>query len=91
MSWSLTSFSGCGPLGLLILAVAKAYGVKKIIMFDVEAARTQFAESYGADVGIVTPRRDPDKEPLAFAQEYAAEIVKKYDLGTGFDVAVEAS
>ncbi|KAI8280961.1 hypothetical protein K4K56_011958 [Colletotrichum sp. SAR 10_98] len=66
---------GCGPLGLLVLAVAKAYGVKKVIMFDIESSRTQFAETYGATVGIVPPKNeDPSHE-----------------LGNGFDVIVEAS
>ncbi|EOO01033.1 putative xylitol dehydrogenase protein [Phaeoacremonium minimum UCRPA7] len=83
---------GCGPLGLLILAVAKAYGLKKIVMFDIEESRTKFAESYGADVGIVTPKNsDPSKDSLTFSQEYAKEIVDKYELGQGFDVTVEAS
>lgn len=83
---------GCGPLGLLILAVAKAYGVKKVVMFDIEKSRTEFAEKYGATVGIVPPKTtDASKDALAFAQEYAKEISSKYDLGNGFDVTVEAS
>ncbi|EQB49585.1 alcohol dehydrogenase GroES-like domain-containing protein [Colletotrichum gloeosporioides Cg-14] len=90
-SQSLAIF-GCGPLGLLVLAVAKAYGVKKIVMFDIEESRTKFAESYGADVGIVTPRNsDPSQDVLSFSQHYAREVITKYDLGYGFDVAIEAS
>lgn len=88
----ITCCSGCGPLGLLILAVAKAYGVKKIVMFDIEESRTKFSQSYGADAGIVTARNDdPSKDSLAFSQEYAKEIITDYDVGSGFDVAVEAS
>ena len=84
--------SGCGPLGLLTLAVAKAYGVKKIVMFDIERSRANFAESYGADVGIVMPKDTvSSNSSLDVAQEYAEEIVKKYGEGNGFDVAVEAS
>lgn len=61
-------------------------------MFDIEESRTKFAESYGADVGIVTPKNsDPSKDSLTFSQEYAKEIVDKYELGQGFDVTVEAS
>lgn len=84
--------SGCGPLGLLILAVAKAYGVKKIVMFDIESSRTEFAEKYGATAGIVPPRNtDVSKDSLTFAQEYAKDINSKYELGNGFDITVEAS
>lgn len=87
----LTGDSGCGPLGLLILAVAKAYGAKKIVMFDIEESRTSFAESYGADIGFVTPRKsDPSQDILSFSQSYAREVITKCGLGYGFDVAIEA-
>ncbi|CAK7205107.1 hypothetical protein SEUCBS139899_007872 [Sporothrix eucalyptigena] len=38
--------SGCGPLGLIAMKVAKSYGVAKIIAFDIEPARVEFAKSY---------------------------------------------
>ncbi|KAI8251649.1 hypothetical protein K4K58_008438 [Colletotrichum sp. SAR11_239] len=83
---------GCGPLGLLVLAVAKAYGVKKVIMFDIESSRTQFAETYGATVGIVPPKNeDLSVDSLCFYQQYAKELNSKHELGNGFDVTVEAS
>lgn len=87
----LTNQSGCGPLGLLILAVAKAYGVRKVVMFDIEQSRVDFAVKYGADAGIMSPKREEGVEALTFAQDYAKEVIKKYDLGNGFDVTVEAS
>jgi D-xylulose reductase len=83
--------SGCGPLGLLILAVAKAYGVRKVVMFDVEQSRVDFAIKYGADVGIVPPKKEESVESLAYAQDYASKIIKEHGLGNGFDVSVEAS
>ncbi|EFX00029.1 xylitol dehydrogenase [Grosmannia clavigera kw1407] len=83
---------GCGPLGLLVLAVARAYGVQKIVMFNIEETRAKFAESYGADKGIVVSRNtNPDKDPLAFAQEYASRIILEQGIGHGCDVVVEAS
>ncbi|KAK6084683.1 d-xylulose reductase a [Seiridium cupressi] len=82
---------GCGPLGLLILAVAKAYGVRKVIMFDVEQSRVDFAIKYGADVGIVSPKKEEGIEALAFAQDYAKQVIPEHELGSGLDVAVEAS
>lgn len=60
-------------------------------MFDIDPARARFAKSYGADAGIVMPEHGPATEPLASAQEYAAEVIRQQELGTGFDVAVEAS
>lgn len=70
----------------MVLAVLKAYSVKKICMFDVEKTRTEFAVKYGADVGIVPPKREEDKDPLEFAQEYAKQIIAEQDVGTGFDI-----
>jgi D-xylulose reductase len=70
--------------------VAKAYGVKTVVMFDAEESRTQFAKSYGADVALVPPRI-ADQDSLTFATDYAREIITTYDLGAGFDVTVEAS
>ncbi|KAL1872318.1 hypothetical protein VTK73DRAFT_1549 [Phialemonium thermophilum] len=81
---------GCGPLGLLTLAVAKAYGVKKIVMFDIEESRTQFAKAYGAHSALVMPK-NTDKDSLAFATDFAKEVISANDLGSGFDVTVEAS
>jgi D-xylulose reductase len=52
----LISFgSGCGLLGLLVMAVARAYGPKKIIAFDIEQSRVDSAVKYNADIGVVCP------------------------------------
>ena len=75
----------------MILAVAKAYGVRKVLMFDIEQSRVDFAVKYGADAGIVSPKKEEGVEALAFAQEYAKQIIKEHDVGNGFDVTVEAS
>ena len=75
-----------------MLAVSKAHGVKKIVMFDVEESRAKFAQTYGADVGIVAPQNtDPGFDSLTFAQNYAQEILDQEKLGHGFDVIIEAS
>lgn len=61
-------------------------------MFDIESSRTEFAEKYGATVGIVTPsNKDSTVDSLTFAQSYAKEVIEKHGLGHGFDVTVEAS
>ena len=77
---------------MLVLAVAKAHNVKKIVMFDIEQSRAQFAQKYGADVGIVAPMKtDPSIDSSTFAQNYAKNIITQQDVGQGFDVVVEAS
>ncbi|PVH74794.1 xylitol dehydrogenase [Cadophora sp. DSE1049] len=82
---------GCGPLGLLIMGVARAYGVKKIIAFDVEQSRVDFAVKYGADVGILSPMNTSGTEPLEFASSFVKEVVAKHKLGSGVDLTIEAS
>jgi D-xylulose reductase len=84
---------GCGPLGLLILAVAKARGVKTIVCFDIEESRVNFAKKYGADAGIISPSMTPaqKEDPLTFTQEYASRIFREQEVGHGFDVSIEAS
>ena len=41
--------TGCGPIGLMVLAVAKAIGVSPIIITDVQPGRLEYAEKMGAD------------------------------------------
>lgn len=48
---------GCGPIGLMGVNVAKAYGAKKIIAIDVKDYRLNLAKELGADV-ILNPKND---------------------------------
>ncbi|TVY35029.1 putative D-xylulose reductase A [Lachnellula occidentalis] len=82
---------GCGPLGLLIMAVARSYGVKKIIAFDIEKSRVDFATSYAADIGIVSPINKDNKPALDFASEFIDEVLQEHGLGSGADLTIEAS
>ncbi len=50
---------GCGPIGLAVILMLKASGVKHVIASDLSAARRALATRCGADV-VVDPReRDP--------------------------------
>lgn len=73
------------------MAVARAYGVRKIIAFDIEKSRVDFAVKYKADIGIVSPVNTESKEPLKFATDFMEEVIKKHGLGSGVDLAIEAS
>ncbi len=70
---------GCGPIGLLGVDVAKAYGAKKVIAIEVNAYRRQLAESLGADVVI---------NPLV---EDVVQRVFRETQGRGVDVVAEFS
>ncbi|PYI16778.1 putative D-xylulose reductase A [Aspergillus japonicus CBS 114.51] len=74
---------GAGPVGLLCCAVAKAYGASKVIAVDIQKPRLNFAASYAA-----TSTYEPFK---ASPSDNAKRIIEENDLGSGADVAIDAS
>ncbi|XP_074605339.1 sorbitol dehydrogenase-like [Brevipalpus obovatus] len=49
---------GCGPIGLLCMMVAKAYGAGKIVATDINPKRLELATKAGADHALLTTRED---------------------------------
>ena len=70
------SVVGCGPIGLLLIAVLKAAGASSVLAVEPLAHRREAASRYGADLVA-----DPDSAP-GFVRELA---------GVGVDVAFEAA
>ncbi len=50
--------TGCGPVGLMAIAVAKAAGARKVLATDLSDYRLQLARTMGADVTIRADRED---------------------------------
>lgn len=50
---------GCGPVGLAVICVLKARGVKTVIASDFSAGRRKLAEQCGADVAVDPGRESP--------------------------------
>jgi threonine dehydrogenase-like Zn-dependent dehydrogenase len=71
--------AGAGPIGLMMVQVAKLKTPKKLIVIDMVEERRQLALKFGADVAI-----DPKNED-------AAEIVRGLTGGYGCDVYIEAT
>jgi threonine 3-dehydrogenase len=71
--------TGCGPIGLMAIAVAKACGSSTIFASETNAKRRAMAKTMGADV-ILNP-----------ATEDAVARVKAETGGTGVDVLLEMS
>lgn len=82
---------GCGPIGVLCQAVAKAWGAKKVIGVDVVQSRLDVAKSYGVDGTFMPPRAEPGADPMEHADKVAQQINKEFDLGDGADVVLECS
>lgn len=70
---------GCGPIGLLAIAAAKAAGAFQIVATDIRADRLALARRLGADVTLDPARTDVVAEVLALTQ------------GVGVDAFVDAS
>ncbi|KAK5224537.1 hypothetical protein LTR72_004318 [Exophiala xenobiotica] len=93
---------GCGPIGLLVQCVAKAYAAKTVIGVDMSQSRMDLAKNVlrCAD-GVFKPSPmplpkeeehayDADKES-AWSAHIADEIKKTFDLGEGPDVVIDAT
>jgi len=70
---------GCGPIGIMAVAVAKAVSAAKVIAIEVNEYRLDLAKKLGADVVI-----NPTKEDVV------QRILEETD-GMGIDVVVEMS
>ncbi|CAM1509586.1 Fc.00g033250.m01.CDS01 [Cosmosporella sp. VM-42] len=83
---------GCGPIGVLCQAVAKASGASKVIGVDISQSRAQFARDFAADdVYISTSKATVGVDPVDAARAVGEEIVARYGLGEGADVVLECT
>ena len=70
---------GCGPVGLLAVAVAKALGAQQVTAVDIVDEKLELAKILGADSVINSAKVNLAKE------------VQKITNGAGFDRICEAS
>jgi threonine 3-dehydrogenase len=73
--------SGCGPIGLLAIAVAKTLGVATVVATEVNRIRADLAKTMGADAVF---------DPVALGDRLVPEI-RAATGGHGADVALEMS
>ena len=69
---------GAGPIGLILLQLARLAGASMLIQTDMEDARLKMARKLGADYVINITEEDP------------VEAIKRLTNGYGTDVAIEA-
>ncbi|MGI6643242.1 MAG: L-threonine 3-dehydrogenase [Bacillota bacterium] len=70
---------GCGPIGLMAIAVAKACGASFVAAVDINDYRLRIASEMGADLAINSRRDDP------------VAVVLDATKGVGVDAALEMS
>lgn len=66
---------GCGPIGLMGIDVAKAYGAKKVIAIEVNEYRRGIAKKLEADVIINPLEEDVYKRVLSVTNQRGADVV----------------
>jgi len=71
--------TGCGPVGLMAQAVAKALGAKRVIAVDISNEKLEMASKLGADILVNTMEQD------------LKEFVMKLTSGVGMDRICECS
>ncbi|KAI0008999.1 GroES-like protein [Xylariaceae sp. FL0662B] len=82
---------GCGPIGVLCQAVAKAHGARKVIGVDISKTRAAFAKDFAADGVYVVDHAVDAVDSVDGARALGEKIVKQFDLGEGADVVLEAT
>jgi threonine 3-dehydrogenase len=73
--------TGCGPIGLLAIVVARRLGARRVFATEVNQFRIGLAQRMGAD-HVINPTADGVR---------AAELIRSETDGVGVDVAVEMS
>jgi threonine 3-dehydrogenase len=73
--------TGCGPIGLLAIVVAKTFGAANVIATEVNRVRIELARKMGADLVL-----NPQVEGAGLVQR-----IKDMTEGHGVDVAAEVS
>lgn len=71
---------GCGPIGLAVIAMLKATGVRHVIASDFSPGRRALAEQMGADV-VVDPAQDSPWASFAESKRYLTEAIALAELG----------
>lgn len=71
---------GCGPIGLAVIAMLKATGVRHVIASDFSPGRRALAEQVGADV-VVDPATDSPWASFADSKRYLTEAIALAELG----------
>jgi threonine dehydrogenase-like Zn-dependent dehydrogenase len=72
---------GCGPIGLAVICMLKAHGVRTVIASDFSAGRRALATACGADT-VVDPGRDSPYTTDA-SRKHLQGILEAFDLAVG--------
>ncbi|MFT4125502.1 MAG: zinc-binding dehydrogenase [Gordonia sp. (in: high G+C Gram-positive bacteria)] len=69
---------GCGPIGLAVVAMLKATGVRTVVASDLSAGRRDLAKQIGADI-VVDPKTDSPWERCVATGKYLDTAAQLFD------------
>ncbi len=72
---------GCGPIGLAVICMLKAHGVRTVIASDFSSGRRALATACGADI-VVDPAQDSPYTTVA-SKGHLQSILEAFDLAVG--------
>lgn len=70
--------NGCGPIGLMNIAVARHFGARRVVAVDPNARRRAVAEAMGADTLIDPTSESPEAVVRALTAGEGADVVFEY-------------
>ncbi|KAF8621685.1 hypothetical protein AX15_007698 [Amanita polypyramis BW_CC] len=86
---------GCGPVGLLCMAVAKALGASRIIAVDIVESRLEFARRYAATDAFKPLERKEGERALTYSRRNSDELKQRLNVSErgrdAIDLIVDAS
>lgn len=78
VSGKTVAVNGCGPIGLMNIAVAKHFGAARVIAIDTNPKRLNVALEMGADEAINAIEYNPVQTLMALTQQQGCEVVFEY-------------
>ncbi|KAF9247310.1 chaperonin 10-like protein [Melanogaster broomeanus] len=80
---------GCGPVGILCMAVAKALGASRIVAVDIVPGRLEFAKSYAATDIFQPPPLAQDETRIAYSNRSAATMKQQLGISERGPTAID--
>jgi len=76
----------------MVMAVAQAFGISKILAFDIIPGRVEFAKGFGADYASIVPAKPEGVTYYEWAEDWKISALADAGVDSwGVDVVVEAS
>lgn len=84
--------NGCGPIGLMTVAAAKALGARRVLAADPNPLRLRLAGDMGADASVDPTNADVAEAARAISGGYGVDVAIEYSgVAAGFDAVLASA